>query len=106
LVKGLQFEVYRVVGLRAGSAVDLAIVVQNATLSHLATRLVAPLVEIEAGAAADKMTPQVEIGGVRYMIATHLLTTIPLRNLGSLVASLQAEERTIKNAIDFVFFGV
>ncbi len=102
----LQFEVYRVTGLRGGSAVDLAVVLQEDALSHLSTRVVAPLIDIGEDAVAERMTPVVEIGGHRYLVATHLLTTIPARNLNTLVASLANHERAIKNSIDTVFFGV
>jgi hypothetical protein len=46
------------------------------------------------------------LDGARYLIAVHLVTTIPLRNLGAHVATLKSRERAIKNAIDMVFFGV
>lgn len=105
-MKASQFCVYRVTGLRAGSAVDLAVVLQDDMLAHLATRIVAPLIEIGVDAETDKMTPTVEIGDTRYTIAMHLLTTIPVRNLGTLVANLEEQERAIKNAMDLVFSGV
>lgn len=105
-MKAIQFGVYRVARLRAGSAVDLAVVLQDDTVAYLTTRIVAPLIEIGAEAEADKMTPAVEIGDTRYVIATHLATTIPVRNLGTLVANLEDHDRAIRNAIDLVFFGV
>jgi hypothetical protein len=46
------------------------------------------------------------IEGVRYIVAMHLLTTVPTRNLGRAIASLKEHERAIRNAIDLVFFGV
>ena len=101
-----QFDVCRVIGLRSGSAVDLAVVLQEDTLDHLSTRVVAPLVQIDDDVAVDRTTPAVELDGARYLIAVHLVTTIPLRNLGAHVATLEGHERAIKNAIDMVFFGV
>jgi toxin CcdB len=106
VVKPIRFGVYRVTGLRVGSAVDLAVVLQDDTVAHLTTRVVAPLIEIGADAETEKMTPAVEIGDTRYMIATHLLTTIPVRSLGTLVANLEDHDRAIKNAIHLLFFGV
>lgn len=94
------------VGLRSGSAVDLAVVVQDETLSHLSTRVVAPLVPVDNNFLVERATPVVEIDGVRYLMAAYLMTTIPLRNLGNVAASLKDREREIKNAIDMVFFGV
>jgi hypothetical protein len=106
LVETRQFSVYRVKGLKADSAVDLAVVLQEDTLSHLSTRIVAPLVPIPKGFEVERMTPAVDIDGVRYMVAMHLLTTVPIRSLGTLVASLADQDRELKNAIDAVFFGV
>ena len=100
------FEVRRVVGLRAESPVDLAVVVQDDTLSHLSTRVLAPLVPAFRDATIDRSAPLVEIDGLRYAVAMHLLTTVPVRNLGALVGSLQDDERTLKNAIDMVFAGI
>ena len=101
-----QFDVCRVKGLRAESPVDLAVVLQDDALSHLTTRVVAPLVPASAELAVDRAMPQVEIAGTRYVVAVHLLMTVPDRNLETLVATLKEHERTLKNAIDMVFFGV
>jgi toxin CcdB len=106
VVTSRQYDVHRVVGLRAESVVDLAIVLQDDSLDHLSTRVVAPLVQIDEEAAIDRSTPIVEMHGARYLIAVHLLATIPLRNLGTQVATMKSHERAIKNAIDTVFFGV
>ena len=106
MVTARQFDVCRVVGLRSGSAVDLAVVVQDETLSHLSTRVVAPLIPVDNDFVVERATPVAEIDGVRYLMATYLMTTIPLRNLGNIVASFKDREREIKNAIDLVFFGV
>ena len=106
MVKARQFDVCRVVGLRAGSAVDLAVVLQDDTLAHLATRIVAPLIAVEGDFDVERTTPVVEIDATRYIVAMHLLTTVPVRNLGNLTTSLKDREREIKNALDMVFFGV
>ena len=42
-----RYDVCPVVGLRAGSAVDLAVVLQDDQLSDLATRVVAPLIALQ-----------------------------------------------------------
>jgi toxin CcdB len=101
-----QYDVHRVVGLRAETVVDLAVVLQDDSLDHLSTRVVAPLVQIDDEAFIDRTTPVVEIHGARYLVAIHLVATIPLRSLGAQVASLRTHERAIKNAIDTLFFGV
>lgn len=93
------------VGLRAGSAVDIAVVLQDDQLGDLATRIVAPLIPIQ-GHDVDRATIAVDIEGVRYLVAMHLLTTVPVRNLGRAIATLEEHERALKNAIDLVFFGI
>lgn len=92
-------------GLRAGSAVDLAVVLQDDQLADLATRVVAPMIAIRDH-DVDRATIAVEVEGVRYVVAVHLLTTVPTRSLGRPIASLASHERALKNAIDLVFFGI
>ena len=106
MVTAKQFDVCRITGLRAESAVDLAVIMQDDTLSHLATRVVAPLVPVGDGFVVDRTTPMVEVEGIRYAVAVHLLMTIPARNLGALVATLENHDRALKGAIDMIFFGV
>jgi toxin CcdB len=91
--------------LRTGSAVDLAVVLQDDQLADLATRVVAPLIDIQDH-DVDRATVAVHVEGVRYVVAMHLVTTVPTRNLGRPIASLKDHERAIKNAIDLVFFGI
>jgi hypothetical protein len=43
---------------------------------------------------------------VEYLIAVHLLSPIPRRSLGQVVANLESHERQLKAAIDAVFIGV
>jgi toxin CcdB len=106
VVAGKQFDVCHITGLRAGSVVDLAVVLQDDALSHLSTRVVAPLVPASEIVDVDRATPLVELDGDRYAVAMHLIMTIPVRSLGTLVGTLARDERALKNAIDTVFFGV
>jgi hypothetical protein len=101
-----QFDVCRVVGLRDGSAVDLGLILQDDTLSDLATRIVAPLIEIDSGLTGTAATPEVEVDGQRFIIAMHLMTALSSRNLGRVIVNLESEERRIKNALDLLFFGI
>jgi hypothetical protein len=71
-----------------------------------ASVVVAPLIQIDERANIDRTTPIVEVRGVRYLVAVHLMATIPLRSLGTHVATLQTHERMLKNAINTVFIGV
>jgi toxin CcdB len=101
-----RYDVCRIVGLRAEGPVDLAVVLQDEALSDLATRVVAPLVPVGERFQVQRATPTVELDGVNYLIAVHLLTPVPRRNLGQVVANLDSLERQLKAAIDAVFFGV
>ena len=100
-----RYDVCPVIGLRAGSAVDLAVVLQDNQLSDLATRIVAPLIEIQDH-DVERATVAVHVEGVRHVVAMHLITTVPTRNLGRPIASLETHERELKNALDLVFFGI
>lgn len=101
-----QYDVCLVTGLTIDSAVDLAVVLQDDKLATLTTRVVAPLVPVDERYRIDRTTPMVELQGIRYAVAVHLLSTLPRRNLGPTIATLREHERTLKNAIDAVFFGV
>ncbi len=54
----------------------------------------------------DRAAPLVEIDGARYVVAVHLLTTLPVRHLSKPITNLRDHEQTLKNAIDTVLFGV
>jgi hypothetical protein len=101
-----QYDVCRITGLRAESPVDLAVILQDDTLSELATRIIAPLVPVGDRYRVNRATPVVELDGVRYIVAVHLLTSVPLRYLGHVVSSLSEQERQLKGALDAVFLGV
>lgn len=85
---------------------ELVLIMQNDLHSHFTTRVVAPLIAMDKRLASNRIAPSVEIGGIRYKIAIHLINTVPARNLGSLVASLRDREPELKNAIDLIFFGI
>ena len=84
---------------------DLAVVLQDDQLYDLATRIVAPMIPVHQH-DVERATLPVYVGGVRYIVAMHLLTTVPARNLGPPIANLETHERALKNAIDLVFFGI
>jgi hypothetical protein len=106
VVTARQFEVYRAKGLREGGSVELVVILQNDVLDHLTTRIVAPLVPLTEGYTIDRITPKVEIDGMPYVVAMHLTATISVRNLATVVGTLESYEHVLKGAIDMVFFGV
>lgn len=102
-MKPRQWDVCRVVGRRQGS-VDLAVILQHDAIRDFGMRAVAPLVPAGAAAPVDKLTPKVEVEGRSYLVAVHLLTTIPVASLGQPIASLADREYDLKRAIDALFF--
>lgn len=101
-----QFDVCRVAGSGGTSGASLAVVLQHDSLSSLSTRVVAPLVALGARYRINRSTPVVELHGSRYLVAGHLLATVPKRSLSEPLANLQKKEHTLKNALDSVFFGI
>jgi hypothetical protein len=96
-----QFDVHR---LQGGSFV---VDCQSDSLSHLATRVVAPLMRArEVPAPSARLHPVFPFEGEDYLFASHLLTALATRDLGLPVASLAAKEFTIKNALDMLLTGV
>ncbi|MCW2336405.1 toxin CcdB [Sphingobium sp. B2D3A] len=78
-----QFDVYRV----AGGA--LVVDCQTDSLSHFATRVVVPLVRsTDAPSPASRLHPVVEFDSTAYVLATHLLTAVPLSDLQQRAGSL------------------
>jgi toxin CcdB len=98
-----RFDVYPMPGKgRAGYVVD----VQADLLSHLATRVVVPLLPL-AGAPppiAD-LNPVVEIEGIPLVLAVQALAAIPLRELKRPVASLADRQDQVTRALDTLLTG-
>ncbi len=93
-----QYDVHR---LRNGS---LVVDCQSNFLDVLQTRLVIPLVDLDAvPAALPRLHPLIDVSGKTMLLATHLIAAIP--ELGPEGASLAAHDFTIGNAIDFLLGG-
>lgn len=96
-----QFDVYR---LANGS---LVVDCQADSLSYLSTRTVAPLMRrADVPVPMTRLHPVLAFADEPFLLATHLLTAMPYRELGSPVASLAHEEYIIKNALDMLLSGV
>lgn len=95
-----QFDVYRLRG--RALVVDL----QSETLEDFSTRVVAPLhLRGKVPVPATRLHPLVNVLGESYVLATHLLTAVAARDLGTPVASLEAKRYTIIAALDMVLTG-
>ena len=96
-----QFDVHRT--RDAGLVLDC----QNGSLAHLGTRVVAPLIPVAgAPAARDRLHPLFEVGGQAHLLATHLVATIPAKELGPAISSLASEHFAIIDAFDRLLTGV
>lgn len=81
--------------------------VQANLLSHLNTRVVVPLLPLEAAPEPAKvLNPTFEVDGVACMMATQFLAAVPLRLLGNEVLDLQESASTVVSALDCLFQGI
>jgi hypothetical protein len=101
-----QFDVCRVAGGNGRGGAHLAVVLQHDSLSALSTRIVAPLLALGSRYLVNRSTPAIELEGDRYIVAAHLLATVPRRSLSEPLTNLRQKETVLKNAIDAVFFGI
>ena len=80
---------------------------QNASLAHLGTRVVTPLIPVrKVPTARDRLHPIFEIGGQPHLLATQLVATMPARSLGPVISSLASEHYAIIGAFDRLLTGV
>lgn len=96
-----KFDVYRLKG-----ATTLVVDCQADLLEDLATRLVAPLLpETDAPHPLARLNPRFTVGGRNLIMATHLASAVPVRELDVRVASLVHEQDAISAAIDMLICG-
>ncbi len=98
-----RFDVHRLKNPR----VPLALNVQADLLSGLQTRVVVPLVPLEAAKkeAIEHLKPVLTIHNTRYLLMTTDIATLPLTELGPVVTNLKEHHHVITNALDFLFQG-
>jgi toxin CcdB len=97
-----QFDVYT---KRSGDG--LVLDCQTDLLSHLSTRLVAPLmVPDRAPKAAGRLNPSFAIDGVVYVLVTQFSGAVEVAELGHKRGSLASNHHQIINALDFLITGV
>ena len=87
---------------------DLVVDCQSDLLDDLPRRFVVPLLpEHDSGLRSlGRLTPVFDVRGERLMLAPPLAGTVPLRELGSPVASLAGERDRIIAAMDTLVSGV
>jgi toxin CcdB len=85
----------------------LLLVCQADLLSHLNTRLVAPLLPIDqAPKPAGRLNPVFEIEGKPHFMVTQFASAVELRELGPRVESLANRHHEIMNALDMLLTGI
>ncbi len=103
-----QFAVYKNRNEATRGRFPLLLDVQSDLLEPLDTRVVVPL-SIAATASARSMqalTPKISVAGKEYLMFTPQLAGISVRELGSLVDSVQSERGKIIGALDFLITGI
>lgn len=84
----------------------LVLDIQADLLSDFKTRVVAPLLPAKATPRSlERLHPIFEIDGQDFVLATHLIAAVPLRELGSSVASMADRHESIMAAIDMLVAG-
>jgi toxin CcdB len=96
-----QYDVYAIRGSQ-----DLLLDVQANILSGLSSRVIVPLVlKNPFFTPAPKLNPEFEVRGEIYVMITHLMTSVPMSQLGRPVANLDAGHDRISRALDMLFLG-
>ena len=97
-----QFDIYHMPRRRGAYVVD----VQADRLDHFARRVVIPLFPADdVPGEIPRLTPGVEIGDRRFVLATHLLATVPVSALGQPVGSLAHFQDQISIALEVLLKG-
>ncbi len=80
--------------------------IQNGLHDLLETRVMLPLVRPSLVAMPiRRLNPQFEIAGETVMLLTQDIASIPRRELGPVIGSLQAERDSVLAALDFLVIG-
>ena len=75
-------------------------------LRHFKTRVVVPMMPVNTvPPSLARLHPIFDIREERYLMATHLMTSVPLRELGPLAGSLAEHDMAIMGAIDMLTSG-
>lgn len=84
----------------------LVVDLQHDMLDHLPTRVVAPLLPPDR---ADQPVRDLHLTVVlpqgRFVLTTHLLATVPRRELGPVVGNLDARHDAVQRALDILLLS-
>ena len=99
-----QFDVYR---SPRPKLFPLLLDVQANLLARLASRVVIPLMTLEAYGARPitRLHPVASFAGIAYVLVTHELATIPTTALREPIGSLASQRPMLIAALDLLFTG-
>lgn len=97
-----QFDVYRL------SSGGLVLDCQSDAVSDLVgTRFVVPLFDPDlVPQTMQNLHPLLRLHDATVLMATHLATAVPVKDLSPTVATMENQRYTILNALDFLITGV
>ena len=79
---------------------------QSDVFSYFSTRLVAPLLRVaEVPRPTRRLHPVFVVEGVDFVMATHLVSAVPVRTLGAFIVSLDEHHAQIRDALDMLMCG-
>jgi toxin CcdB len=80
---------------------------QSDLLSYFETRLIVPLLPVnEVPRSIERLHPVLDVDGERLVMATHLASAVPVREIGRKICSLNAHEYEISAALDVLITGI
>lgn len=98
-----QFDVYKNTNEDSNERVPYVLDIQHDLLDNLSTRVVIPLVrDIKP---LSHLSPTVEVQGMKLVLSTAEMASVPLAVLGEKVASLAEFRQDIIGAVDFLITG-
>ena len=95
-----QYDVFR---LRHG---EIVLILQHETFAAFKTRVVAPLIPKAVQKLTTTLNPLLRHARKDWVLATHLMSVVPVSAFAEKLGSLAGEEYKIKRAVDQLFLGV
>lgn len=74
-------------------------------LKHVLVAPVVALKQIPGGIPPAKVCPVVAISGQPFVVMTHMMAGIPVKELGERVVDLQTNKNVLRDAVDFILNG-
>ena len=102
-----QFDICRLKTARGTTRpAGLVLILQADLMDTLQTRVVAPLVPVNALPAMAKLRAEFIIDGKRLRLIADRLSVLTCNDIGAVVASARGRQWDIRRALDLVFVGV